>query len=139
MVKRSLAEIGVDQQPRRHRFSRTFRITHRRDFERTFSDGIRTADRLMRLWLRPNGLPHTRLGLVVGRSHGNAVRRNRIKRLLREAFRLTRSDLPTGYDVICAPHFGRPATLGDYQNSLQRLMRRALRKEAPPTQIREQT
>ena len=45
----------------------------------------------------------TRLGLAVSRRAGNAVVRNRIKRVLREAFRLDREDLPPGLDVIVIP------------------------------------
>lgn len=48
--------------------------------------------------------PGHRLGLSVSKEHGRAVRRNKIKRILREAFRLSRPRLPGQYDVILIPH-----------------------------------
>ena len=45
---------------------------------------------------RPNGLGHARLGLAVGvRAAGNAVKRNRVKRVVRETFRATQQELPS--------------------------------------------
>ena len=45
---------------------------------------------------RPNGLGHARLGLAVGvRAAGNAVRRNRVKRIVRESFRANQQELPS--------------------------------------------
>jgi ribonuclease P protein component len=50
--------------------------------------------------IKPNNLGRTRLGLTVGRSTGGAVRRNRIKRLLREFFRRSNNRLPPSRDII---------------------------------------
>lgn len=59
---------------------------------------------------RSNGRPHTRLGITVSRKVGKAVVRNRVKRLVREAFRRNRGALPTGLDLVLVARAGRPAT-----------------------------
>ena len=55
------------------------------------------------LYVAPNDLGKTRLGLIVSRKCGNAVVRNSWKRALREAFRLSYLDLPVGYDLVALP------------------------------------
>ena len=52
--------------------------------------------------LKENGLGITRLGLTVSRKTGNAVKRNRVKRLIREFFRLNDTCFPQGYDIVIA-------------------------------------
>lgn len=61
---------------------------------------------------RPNDLGHARLGLAVGvRAAGNAVRRNRVKRLVRETFRVTQQELPSVDLVVNArPGAGQAST-----------------------------
>ena len=86
--------------------------------------GQRVGDSRLQIWALPNQLDYARLGLVVGRRHGNAVRRNRIKRVLREAFRLSRDRLPSGLDVACAPRVGREIELQGMIESLTKLGRR---------------
>lgn len=65
-----------------------------------------------------NELPYSRLGLSVGRKHGTAVQRNRIKRLLREAYRLERPQLPAGLDLVVVPRQGNEWTLEKARASL---------------------
>ena len=70
------------------------------------------------LFSRPNDLGHPRLGLSVPRRVGSAPTRNKIKRYLREAFRLSQHDWPLGYDIIVVVRPHKPATLADYQRLL---------------------
>jgi len=48
----------------------------------------------------PNGLNVNRLGITVSKKVGNAVKRNRIRRHIYEAFRLIEADLKSGYDFV---------------------------------------
>ncbi len=72
-----------------------------------------------------NGLGWARLGVAVGKRHGPAVQRNRIKRMLREAFRYIRADLPPGLDVVIVPRAGRKLDGARVRESLRRLAVRA--------------
>ncbi|MBN2448021.1 MAG: ribonuclease P protein component [Phycisphaerae bacterium] len=97
------------------------RVRRGSEFRHALRDGVRGTDGLLILWLSPNGLDTPRLGLIVGRKHGGAVRRNRLKRLLREAFRLAQKRLLIGYDYVCTPRVGVEPRLDACIDSLLRL------------------
>jgi ribonuclease P protein component len=90
-------------------FPRALRIRRGRDFDRVFRSGGRAADALLAVHALPNGGPHPRLGLAVGRKVGGSVVRNRVKRLLREAFRIRRTDLPAAHDLVVVAKGTDPA------------------------------
>jgi ribonuclease P protein component len=89
-----------------HRFPAALRVKRGEDFDRAY--GLRRRRDLggIIVYGAPNGLGVTRLGLSVSRKVGGAVARNRVKRLLREAFRAVQHDLPRGMDlvVVARPH-----------------------------------
>jgi ribonuclease P protein component len=76
---------------RRLRLPRASRLSDSAAFDRLLKQGVRVSDGLMSLWGRRNDLNYPRFGMIVSRKHGIAVKRNRIRRRLREAFRLTRA------------------------------------------------
>lgn len=103
------------------RFRPQQRLRTPAEFERVYRARVTAADGLMVLYGLPNDGPHVRLGLSVSRKVGNAVVRNRWKRILREAFRLQTANLPPQTDLIVVARRPEPPTLAEAIASLVRL------------------
>lgn len=78
-----------------------YRLKKNEEFQRVFNRGASVANRQLVLYAFPNPkTAHFRVGISVSKKIGNAVVRNRIKRLLKEAIRLNKDRIESGYDLV---------------------------------------
>ncbi len=81
-------------------FPRNHRLITKAEFKNIFDKSHKVNQRYLLALFKPNQKPYARLGLVIGKKVANsAVARNRIKRVIRESFRLTQDKL-SGLDII---------------------------------------
>lgn len=115
------AEAGAAR--RRATFSRAMRLSGGAQFRAVYGAKARTASGPLLLHSLPNQLGHPRLGLAVPRRIGTAVRRNLIKRRLREAFRtMQHHELMRhaggSYDLVASVRPHEPLPLAEYRDAL---------------------
>lgn len=109
------------------RFRRQHHLRKGAQFERVYGQRRSASDGTLLVYVARNDVGHPRLGLSVSRKHGGAVTRNRWKRLLREAFRLSLDELPE-VDLVAIPRVGAEPELRSLARSLVRLAARAAKK-----------
>jgi len=111
------------------RADKRFRVTAQKDIARLFKTGRRASDGAITLYAVANGSTdgRCRAGVAVSKRHGNAVARNRIKRLCREAFRLARAELAGGWDFMIIPRVGADLTTAGVGRSIRSLAGRLTR------------
>ena len=135
---------SLEPQGKRNRFPRSLRLLRHADFERVYKSGRRhfspslTAFYLPRTEAQPAGVKASdanasgakaspakacglRIGFTVGRALGGAVQRNRIKRRLREAVRLSRLPAETSADVVINPK--KSVLTADFETLLNEVRR----------------
>ncbi|MCA9292084.1 MAG: ribonuclease P protein component [Phycisphaerales bacterium] len=112
-----------DTTGRRYGFPSRLRLTHAREFRAVFDARLRHHAGPMLVHARPNGRDHPRLGLSISRKVGHSVVRSRLRRHLREAFRLLQHDFPNGYDIVISMRRHEPLMFAEYQRLLFKAIR----------------
>ena len=110
-------------------FGRDRRIRKRADFLRVQSQGQRASTPHFTLLVAAGGPGRSRLGIVVTKKVGNAVARNRVKRVCRECFRLWPDFVPDGIDLVViakegAPELGLAAVRDEWRRAHSTLLKR---------------
>ena len=101
-----------------------FTLRKQRDFDRVYKKGSSRGSRYVVILYRKNGLGYTRTAFVASRKVGNAVTRNRARRLMREAYRSVEAGVSKGYDIIFV---ARNTIDGCKEAEVEKVMRSALR------------
>ena len=125
------AILTVSSSDPRKRFPRSARVRTRAEYTTVFNGARRVSDPLMTLHWLPADRP-ARLGLAVSRKvDPNAVGRNRIKRVLRDILRQTRTEIQPGDFVVVARSAARSASNDEIRQAFLRLLRRLRALPAP--------
>jgi len=85
------------------RFRPYERLRLKRDFDRVFREGKALHFEKLSIRARPNDRRVSRLGISVGKRHGGAVRRNRIRRVFLAAYRLNKESVTGRLDIVILP------------------------------------
>jgi ribonuclease P protein component len=110
------------------RFDKRKRLRKPEEFRRVFDRRRSVSSAGLTVCGCENNLGYTRIGLSVSRKVGSSVVRNRWKRVLREAFRLSRETLPQGIDLVLIAKDQNPPTLAWLLDELPRLAGQVARK-----------
>jgi ribonuclease P protein component len=105
------------------------RLRRKQEFAQVFAQAKKRHGPHLLFLTRENGSGHSRLGLTVSRKVGNAVARNRVKRLLREAFRRVKQDLHPSLDLVVIARKG--ATDLNYETVLKAMRSMTAVDQAP--------
>ncbi len=105
------------------RFTKKERLRERREFQQVFDRGMRYGNDQVKIYALLNDVTVSRLGLVVGKKFGNAPKRNRFKRIFREAFRLNKRLLNISVDIIVIPRPGlKELTLRTIEDKFKKIL-----------------
>jgi ribonuclease P protein component len=111
-----------------HEFPKSNRLLKKVQFERVYLHGVAASDHLLVVKAIANECGVPRLGLAVGRAVGNAVHRNRWKRIIREGFRQQAQRIPAGLDFVVRPRKGAACDSRQVAKSLVQLTIRLEKK-----------
>ena len=104
-------------------FPKSKRLVSQRQFKAVLAHKLRVSDGRFTLVMGENDCGYPRLGVSVGKSCGNAVVRNRLKRLAREAFRQSQGRIPADFDylLMVSPRWLKKLSKSDAKEAVRQL------------------
>lgn len=99
-----------------------FRLKKQADFQRLFNKGKRAFSSSLTVIYRP--AEKMTMGISIGKKHGKSVQRNRIKRLLREAFRATQHEMQGKYSLVLIPKVREEYSVKTFERDLQCMIKK---------------
>jgi len=98
----------------------TVSLTQNKDFLRLYKKGKSVGSKACVLYFMANKLPYNRLGITTGKKVGNAVMRNRARRIIRAAYQENEIDFPVGFDIVIVARDFATQVKSDYISSFLR-------------------
>ncbi len=98
------------------------RLKKQSDFQRLFQKGKRAFSPSLTVVYRPS--EKTTMGISIGKKHGKSVQRNRIKRLLREAFRAVQDEMTRSYALVLIPKVSEEYSVKTFEKHLQWIIKK---------------
>ena len=109
----------------KYSFPKTRRLRQKEDFDRIFKQAVRRSTGGITIRVLTNSMPFCRLGLMIGKKAGNAVTRNRVRRVLREHFRYAQHEMREASDVVVTVYGSlRDVSNSDVKNVFSELLTR---------------
>ena len=99
-----------------------YRLKKQADFQRLFNKGTRAFTPTLSVIYRPS--ERMTMGISVGKKHGKSVQRNRIKRLLREAFRAVQGEMKGTYSVVLIPKVSEEYSVKNFEQQLRCIIKK---------------
>ncbi len=99
-----------------------YRLKKQTDFQKLFGRGKRAFSPSLTILYRPS--EKMSMGISIGKKHGKAVKRNRIKRLLREAFRAEADGMQGKYSIVLVPKVAEEYSLKTYKDHIKWMIKK---------------
>lgn len=101
------------------------KLRNNREFRHVYDKGISKSNKHLVIFFIKNDLDYNRIGFSVTKKLGNAVTRNKVRRLIRESYRIYKDDIKTGYDIIFLSRVRcKDATYKEVESSILNLLKR---------------